>query len=206
MGSYEYGWLSENILSADVVLPGGEHRTVGGEDVRSVLKQSAGLAVSARLRTRRAGSDVPFGVAFRTAEDLAGAVAGIFEAGVPLWHLAFLNPRMTRARGLGEGFLLYGAYPADRTMAVEGALRNSFRRRGEDPLSAADAHRAWGERFFPMAPSRPTPATNRALVSLARLAEVLDGITRGEARDAVQGTVARFGEALLLNFGPRADI
>ncbi len=201
VGSYEYGWLSENILSAGVVLPGGEHRTVGGEDVRSVLKQGAGLAVSARLRTRCAGGDVPFGAAFGTAEDLAGVVADIFDTGVPLWHLAFLAPGMTRARGLGEGFLLYGAYPAEKATAIEGALRDAFWTRGGDPLPAAGAHRAWGERFFPVAPSRPAPTAERALVPLAMLAEVLDGSTRGDEGNAVQGTVARSGEVLLLDLG-----
>jgi hypothetical protein len=28
VGSFEYGWLRENVLSADVVLPGGERREV----------------------------------------------------------------------------------------------------------------------------------------------------------------------------------
>lgn len=187
VGSYEYGWLSENVLSADVVLPGGERQTVGEEDVRSILEQGAGLTVSARLRTRRAGGDVPF-----------GAVANLFGTGVPLWHLAFLDPGMTRARGLGEGFLLFGAYPAERATAVEEALADAFGTRGGRALPAADAHRAWGERFFPVAPSHPTPAAERTLVPVSALAEVLAG-RDDDRRTAAQGTVARSGEVLLLN-------
>jgi len=198
VGSYEYGWLSENVLSADVVLPGGERRAVGEEDVRSVLEQGAGLTVSARLRTRSTSGDVPFAAAFEAPEDLAGAVADLFGTGVPLWHLAFLNPEMTRARSLGEDFLLFGAYPAERAAAVEEALADAFGTRGGRALPAADAHRAWGERFFPVAPSRPTPAAERALVPLTALAEVLGG-GRDDRRTAAQGTVARSGEVLLLN-------
>ncbi len=98
--------------------------------MRPVLKQGAGLTVSARLRTRRSGDDVYFGVFFGTPEDLTGAVADVFGAGVPLWHLAFLNPAMARARGLGEGFLLFGAYPAQRAAAVEGTFEGAFEARG----------------------------------------------------------------------------
>ncbi len=35
VGSFEYGWLSENVLSAGVVLPGSERREVAGEELRS---------------------------------------------------------------------------------------------------------------------------------------------------------------------------
>ena len=39
---------------------------------------------------------------------LTGAVAGIVEVGLPLWHLAFLNPGMAHARNLGETFCFSG--------------------------------------------------------------------------------------------------
>ena len=197
VGSYEYGRTSENVLSADVVFPGGERRTVSGEDVRPLLEQGAGLTVSARLRTWRSGDDVPFGVFFDAAEDLSAAVTDVFGAGVPLWHLAFLNPAMTRARGLGENFLLFGAYPAERAAAVEVTFEDAFEARGGNLLPAGVAHRAWGERFFPVSPGRATPAVERALVPLPELAGALAG-TGGRPRDAVQGTVARSGEVLLL--------
>jgi FAD/FMN-containing dehydrogenase len=51
-GSFEYGWLIENILSADVVLPGGERRRVGRE--RAAVLGPAGryIVVGRRLRAR----------------------------------------------------------------------------------------------------------------------------------------------------------
>ena len=97
---------------------------------------------------------MPFGAAFDEPEDLVGAVASLHEAGVPLWNLAFLDPGMVSARGLGDGYLLFGANPAERAPAVEEACgRRSGAHRGRI-LPAARAT-AWGERFFPMAPSRP---------------------------------------------------
>ena len=166
--------------------------------MRRVLEQGAGLTVSARLRTRRSGGDVPFGVVFDAPEDLTAAVTDVFGAGVPLWHLAFLNPAMARARGLGEGFLLFGAYPAERAAAVEVTFEAAFGARGGNPLPAAYAHRVWGERFFPVSPARATPAAERALVPLSELAGSLTGTDGPPRVDAVQGAVARSGEVLLL--------
>jgi FAD/FMN-containing dehydrogenase len=87
VGSFEYGWLSENIFSASVILPGGELVKVAGEEVRSLVGPGAvGIIVGAKLRTRRADADVPFGAAFGSADELTGAVVNIAEVGLPLWH------------------------------------------------------------------------------------------------------------------------
>jgi FAD/FMN-containing dehydrogenase len=77
VGSFEYGWLRENVLSASVVMPGGELVEVAGEGVRSFVGPGAGIIVGASLRTRRADADVPFGAAFGSADDLTGAAASI---------------------------------------------------------------------------------------------------------------------------------
>jgi FAD/FMN-containing dehydrogenase len=202
VGSFEYGWLRENVLSASVVLPGGELVEVAGEEVRSFVGPgAAGIVVGARLRTRRADTDTPFGAAFASAADLVGAVAGVVEAGLPLWHLAFLNPGMAHARNLAEDFVLFGAYPAERESEIEGALRyvvTSSQGRG---LSVAEAHRAWGERFFPVTPSTPSPRlpnVSRELVSLAELPAKLSVVENQPGHAVLQGTVARSEEVLLL--------
>jgi hypothetical protein len=64
-------------------------------------------------------------------------------------------------------------------------------------LGAADAHRVWGERFFPVAPSHPTPEpADRVLADAKDLPKVLERLSR----KSVQGTVARSGEVLVLAF------
>ncbi|MEJ7871237.1 MAG: hypothetical protein WKF67_03175, partial [Rubrobacteraceae bacterium] len=182
----------ENVLSADVVFFGRGRKTVSGEQLPGILRRDpGGLMVSARLRTRRV-RDVPFATRFEDPGDLAGAVAGLVEEGVPLWHLAFLNAAMSRARGLGEDALLFGAYPEERSAAVEGTLSGVIEKHAGQSLSPSDAHRAWGQRFFPVAPSRPTPLVEREVISVQNLTSL-----RPEGRP-VQGTVGRAGEVLLL--------
>jgi FAD/FMN-containing dehydrogenase len=202
VGSFEYGWLRENVLSASVVLPGGELVEVVGEEVRSFVGAGEkGIVVGATLRTRRADADVPFGAAFESAGELACAVAGVVEAGLPLWHLAFMNPEMAHARNLEESYTLFGAYPADRGERIERGLGNVLASCQGRVLPPAEAYRAWGERFFPVTPSSsptPFPGLSRELISLADLPEKLRGVEERPGHSAVQGTVARSGEVLFL--------
>lgn len=128
---------------------------------------------------------------------MAGAVAGLMEARPPLWHLALLDPRMARARASSEAYVLFGAYARDHEAKVAGPLRGVVEAHRGRLLGASDAHRVWGERYFPVAPSRPTPEpTERVLVDTIDLPKVLERLS-GEA---VQGTVARSGEVLVLAF------
>ncbi len=199
VGSFEYGRLRENVLSAEVVIPGGQRRNVDGDEMRSFVgpQGGGGIVVGARLRTRRAENDVPCALAFRDSEDLAGAVIEILRGGVPLWHLSFLNAPMANARGLGEEHLISGAYPGERTGILERALRELAASHGGRVLPPADAYQVWGERFFPVAPSHPTPVlTDRAFIPVAEV----PGALRSRSTKAVQGTVARTGETLLLAF------
>lgn len=199
VGSYQYGMLSENVLSADVVLAEG-CRTVSGEELGSVLESGSvgGIVVAATLRTRRADQDVPFAIAFGSLEDLAGAVTDVHRVGAPLWHLAFLNGEMARARGLGEDYLLFGAYSGEKVQAVEGALLDAAASHNGRTLPSADAYRVWGQRFFPVAPSHPTPVlANRSIVSVARIPEAL----KSHTASAIQGTIDCSGQVLILDLG-----
>jgi FAD/FMN-containing dehydrogenase len=201
VGSFEYGRLRENVVSADVVIPGGGVRSVGGEELQSFVAQESGggIVVRARLRTRRAEDDMPCAFAFEDREDLASVVTGIFQAAVPLWHLGFLSSQMARLRGLGEEYVLFGAYPREREELAGEALRELASSTGGRILPPTDAYRTWGERFFPVAPSRPTPLlSDRAFVPVTEVPAFL----KSRPQKAVQGTVARSGEVLLLAFDP----
>ena len=186
-----------------MVLPSGELVEVAGEQVRSIVgPEAAGIIVGAKLRTRRMDADVPFGAAFDSAAELTGAVASIAEVGLPLWHLAFLNPAMVHVRNLGDAFLLFGAYPAERAGEVEGRLQSVIRSSRGRTLSAAEAHRAWGERFLPVTPSvlpPRFPVLSRDLVSLVDFPQKLGEVEDRPGNAAIQGTVARSGEVLLLS-------
>ena len=200
VGSFEYGWLRENVISASVVLVGGERREVTGEELGPFFApgSAAGIVVGARLETRRADADVPFAASFADATDLARAVSDVAGSSVPLWHLAFLNSAMSHARALGEDYLLFGAYPRERETKIASPLREAVEASSGRVLAVAEAYRVWGERFFPVTPSvLPSTLANvrRRLISVE---DILKALKDAAGSDALQGTVARSGEVLLL--------
>lgn len=207
VGSYEYGWLLQNVLSVEAVLAGGERDLIEGEDLRYFVGSRGGMGflVSARLAIRRADEDVPVGAAFRSAENLAGAVLDLYRGGVPLWHLGFLNASMARARSLEGEHILFGAYPESRSARVEPSLRSAIDSHQGRLLSPPEAQRIWEQRFFPVDSLGPTPRPGRALVQGARLVPTLVEIEQKLAGVAIQGTVARMGEVSLLAFDPAKE-
>lgn len=209
VGSFEYGRLRENVLSASVVEHGGGLREVGGEELGYFFGPGrvTGIVVSARLRTRRTDRDRTFAAAFAEAGGVAGAVEDLAASGAPLWHLAIVSPVMAAARGLRQSYLLFGAYPGERDGEEWWELRRRvLRDHGGLELDSWETARVWGERFYPIsAPgehsyppsSRPAPEVTREFVPLSDLRRAL------EARPgaALQCSVSRTGEALLLALG-----
>ncbi len=165
-----------------------------------------GIVVGARLRTRRVDADRPFAASFESAADMTGAVTDFFDTSVPLWHLAVLNPAMASARNLGTTYLMFGAYPRERTGDVEHRLRSLAESNRGRLLPAADAHRAWGERYFPIRPSilpLGLSGLSREFSSVAELSQRLEQVEDSATSVALQGTIARSGETLLLTLDAR---
>ena len=205
VGSYEYGWLLQNVLSVEAVLAGGERSIIeGGEALRHFVgsRGSVGFVVRAWLTTRRAAEDMPVAALFRDAADLGNAVLELYRGRVPLWHLGFLNAAMARARGFEVGYVLFGAYPKERTPWIEPALQSAVETHRGEVLLRREAQRVWDERFFPVSSLGPTPRPGRALVQGARLAQTLLEIERKLAGVAIYGTVSLWGEVSLLAFDP----
>ena len=73
-------------------------------------------------------------------------------------------------------------------------------------LPAVDAHRAWGERYFPIRPSilpPGFPGLFREFSSVAELPHKLEQLEDSAKNFALQGTIARSGEILLLTLDAR---
>ncbi|CAN5856721.1 hypothetical protein BH23ACT11_BH23ACT11_04650 [soil metagenome] len=201
VGSFAYGWLKDNIVSADVILPEGRLRTLEGNELDLVVGTlgTNGIIVRATLQLRQTKGDWPFAAEFAGAEELSRAINFLLEQNPPLWHLGIMNPLMARAMRSRERYLLFGAYPASGASS-EHELERALSKSHGNRLDAAEAYRIWGSRFFPVAPGRPTPAPGRVLVPAPRIGAVLDHLIDAPAEPAVLGSVARDGSVLLLAF------
>ena len=201
VGSFAYGWLRENVLSAELILPDGRLRTLEGEDLDLVVGAMGrtGVIVRATLKLREIEGDRPFAATFGGVEALQSAINSLLERRPPLWHFGFMNPPMARAMGSREQYLIFGAYPASSGSAERELAQMLSESRGR-LLDLAEAYKIWGSRFFPVAPSLPTPAPGRVLVPASRIGAVLDQLRGGPAEPAILGSVARDGYVLVLAF------
>jgi glycolate oxidase len=202
VGSFAYGWLRENVLSTEIILPDGRLRTLEGDDLGLAVGAMGrtGVIVQATLKLRETKGDRPFAATFARPEALQSTINSLLERRPPLWHLGFMNPPMARAMLSREEYLIFGAYPASGAAAAESELARSLSESHGRPLDPAEAYRIWGGRFFPVAPARPTPAPGRVLVPASRIEAVLDHLTSSSAELAILGSVARDGSALVLTF------
>ena len=85
VGSFAYGWLRENIISAEVILPGGRLRTLEGDDLGLVVGAMGrtGVIVRATLKLRKTEMDMPFAIAFARREALQRAIDSLLERRPP---------------------------------------------------------------------------------------------------------------------------
>lgn len=202
VGSFAYGWLRENVLSAEIILPDGRLRTLEGDDLDLAVGAMGrtGVIVRATMKLRETKGDRPFAATYARPEALQSTINSLLERRPPLWHLGFMNPPMASAMLSREEYLIFGAYPASGAAAAESELAQTLSESRGSPLDPAEAYRIWGGRFFPVAPARPTPAPGRVLVPSSRIGAVIDNPRSGLTEPALLGSVARDGSALVLTF------
>jgi glycolate oxidase len=197
VGSYQYGWLSENVDSIEIVLPGGARRVAEGSELGLIVgaEGATGIIVGATLRLREAGQDQPFAAAFDAPAGPGRAIESLAAERPPLWHLGLAHPALALSDGPERGYLIFGTYSG----GIEGAVERAVSGHGGRMLSSAEAYRAWGARFFPAGLTGDLPSPAQAVVPVPGLEDAL--LRLGEAPYlAVQASVARGGEALLTGF------
>ena len=189
---FEYGWLSENVLSADVV-PQGWPTDTAGEELRSFRWPGENRGGWAGIWSRRrcepaADADVPFAAA-STSRRTSWAVASLHEAACRCGIWPSWTPGMVRAIGLGDCYLLFGAYPEVRASVVEEAWRETVEsytdglcRRRELPRVGRKVLR-W--------PFQPTPTSaQRTRITMTDARGSALATTRSLDRPRLPGTVS----------------
>ncbi len=206
VGSFAYGWLRENILSAEVILPDGQPRTLEGDDLGLAVGAMGrtGVIVRATLAVRETKGDRPFAATFERPEALQRAISFFLERRPPLWHLGFVNPPMSRAMRAREEYLIFGAYAASDAGAAESELARTLGGARGRTVEPAEAYSIWGSRFFPVSSAHAIPTPGRVLVPAPRVGIVLDRLGGDPAELAILGSVGRDDSALMLAFAAPA--
>jgi Fe-S oxidoreductase/FAD/FMN-containing dehydrogenase len=172
IGSYEYGYIRDNIAVLEIITPQGG-RTLSGADIDLVygLAGTTGFISSVTLKVRRTEDDIPLLAAFQGPDSLTAAFAAVSVAGLPLWDAGYREPRYVRltqqsidetaGRALSpvgekpprlpEGvYLARFIYPHQREAGVRDRLIGIIKTQGGEVLGDDLARYEWSERFNPL--------------------------------------------------------
>jgi Fe-S oxidoreductase/FAD/FMN-containing dehydrogenase len=223
-GAYEFGSCQQNVVSCRVVLPSGEVREFSGAELDLVGEAEGitGLITAVTIRVRPFESEAVWGARFATAEGLARAFDAIGEAGVPLWSISFINPKMAHIHNnlpphiehghaveedklvLPEEYLAVMVAPESRRETIEARLPSVIQAAGGEMLDEEIVKDEWEDRFNLMHGKRlgPSIAPAEVVVPLARVDHMLEGIDERIALPMLmEGMVDGVnGEATLLGF------
>ncbi|MBS3818152.1 FAD-binding oxidoreductase [bacterium] len=229
IGSFEYGWFSENVKSARVVFPDGRVKDFSGEelDFISDAEGTTGFITQLTIRVQKLSETGVAAVACPDAHKLSQVFQDFIDQGLPIWSVLFINPRMAEMKNRApvqthhghpseEKVILPAAYVAvlafrkkDRQKIVPQLPRILKKCEGE-VLSQKIAEHEWKNRFKFMVVKRLGPSLVPAeiVVPLPKLGDVMEEIEDKVNQPVVkEGVIIKKGrdgkpEAVILGFIP----
>ncbi len=193
IGSYESGWFRDNVLSARVVLPNGEIKEFVGSDLDLVngAEGITGLISQVTLKVQpledldavAIGCSSPFG--------LQRLIESIHSAGLPIWSLMFINPKMAELKNqaplpahrgenaervyLPATYIMTLAFRRKDGETVTAELKEMAPACGAEMLSDTIAGHEWENRFKLMIVKRLGPSLVPAefVIPLDKLGKVM---------------------------------
>ncbi len=214
IGSYKYGYFSQNVISARVVLPTGEVREFGSGgsgqslDLVADAEGITGFISQVTLRVQPLEDMEVVSLACPDAHDLQKLVDSIIKADLPIWSMMFINPRMAEMKNRAplmehyghpaeERVILPAAYVLTLTFrasdgeAVRTRLSDLVKRCEAEILSERVAHHEWEHRFKLMVVKRlgPSLVPAEVIVPLSGLGDVMAEIERKVDQPVVKEAV-----------------
>ena len=229
IGSYEYGWFSDNVVRARVVLPSGEVKELEGEGMGLIAdaEGTTGVISQLTLRVQKRHELRVVAIACPDADRLTAVFEEFVRRDLPLWSVVFINPRMAELKNRAPVRTHHG-HPAEHKVILPAAYIATLAFREPDRekiepflpeilhacqgeiLSQEIADHEWKNRFRLMIVKRlgPSLVPAEVVVPLAKLGEVMEEIENKVNQPVVkEGVVIRKGrhgapEVVILGFIP----
>jgi Fe-S oxidoreductase/FAD/FMN-containing dehydrogenase len=209
IGSFEYGWFSENVESVRIVLPSGEVKEVSGKDLEMVAdaEGTTGLISQLTIRVQKLTDIGVAAIACPDAHKLTKVFQEFIEQNLPIWSLVFINPRMAEMKNRAP-VLIHHGHPVEPKVILPAAYIATIAFREEDRerivpklpeivktcegevLKQEIADHEWEERFKLMVVKRlgPSLVPAEVVVPLEKLGDVME-----EVEDKVNQPVVKEG-------------
>jgi Fe-S oxidoreductase/FAD/FMN-containing dehydrogenase len=218
IGSYEYGYLADNIISIELVTPGGV-RVLEGKEISLVdgLAGTTGFISGVTMKVRDFDKDVPVMAAFNTLADLTALFNKLSNEKLEIWEAGFRNPLHaslsikaekkqddqfiihadSAKHGFPENkFLALFVYPQGREARVRGLLLKLIADNQGEVLPDDVAQRDWDDRFYPLRLKAlgPSIIPSEVDIKAGNLPEFFVEIQKSMHGLAYNGTLVNHGE------------
>ncbi len=228
IGSYEYGYIGDNITEVKVVIPTGELKTFKGQEINLINQAEGitGLIVEVTLPVRDYSEDKLALTAFTDFRKLVAAVKEITKADLPLWHISFTTADFIKNKADAidsaaqynlEGVhiepedithpphgkhLLMVVYPREKAGVVLEPLTTILKNSGGDILPEKIAQYEWSERFYTMRVKNlgPSLIPSEAIIPLETIANVVEESNKKLEGISIEGSLVYKDNVTLLAF------
>ncbi|UCD20056.1 MAG: FAD-binding oxidoreductase, partial [candidate division WOR-3 bacterium] len=197
IGSYEYGYFRDNVLSARVVLPTGDVREFTRDDLELIADAEGitGMISRVTLSVQPYEELDVIALGCPDAHDLQNLIDSIIKNKLPIWSMLFINPRMAEMKNrapllehhghpveprvqLPASYVTTIAFRAKDSDRVRTALESLVKQCEAEILSDRIAHHEWEHRFKLMVVKRlgPSLVPAEVIVPLNSLGDVMTEI------------------------------
>jgi len=196
IGSYEYGYFKDNVVSARLVQVDGQVIELGGKDLNLVsdANGTTGFISQIILRVKPLKPMHVNAIAFNDALSMAAFITGLYDRKVPLWSVTFINPEAAKMKNklpphlhhgrpvedahrvmLPEKYIVILACTADRCDLLMDDVMTLAVKNQAEILSKEIADHEWAARFEPMRAKRIAPSLipSEVVIPVERLAQVI---------------------------------
>ena len=228
IGSFEFGYFIDNVLSARVVQPDGQVREFKGRELELISEANGitGLISQIVIRVKPLKPMHNAAIAFETPENMAAFIEGLYHRKVMLWSVSFINPEAARMKNqlpphlhhgrpvenrhrvvLPEKYIVLLACTADRCDLISQEVSELAEMNQGEMLSEEIASHEWAARFEPMRAKRIAPSLipSEVVVPVENLATIIKE-TSGEIKHRfMEGFATNRRELVLLGFIPHDE-
>jgi len=139
IGSFEFGWFQDNVVSARVVLPDGKVQEFSGAelDLISGAEGITGFITEVTLRVQPLEDMKIIAIGCPDPHDLQQLVQAIIDQKLPIWSIIFINPRMAELKNKAPLMEHYG-HPVEKHVLLPASyiLTLAFRQKDEKAVMA----------------------------------------------------------------------
>ncbi len=226
LGSFEYGWFKENVVSARVVTPEAEIKEFKGEELELISDAEGitGLITRVKLKVKGESEDIAVIASFKKPEELKNTLLQIYREEIPVWSINFVNPDGNKLKNLSPPKVLMGktfekpilpeeytclfVFPVERTGKVLPRLKEIVKENKGKMLPEEISEHEWSERFKVLKAKRlgPSIIPVEAVVPIEKIDLFLSDIEE-EIKQSIylEGIITKSKEVVLVGYIPQDE-